>query len=76
MAHHDLNVADESTADSQINPATEPAPRQQYVVDVKGGIFKNGKTYRRGSKVELDAATAERAIAAGDIKPLSKDQKS
>lgn len=71
MADHKLDISDETQAASQVNPAAAEAPRLKYEVAVQGGIFKNGKAYRRGSKVELDAVTAERAIAAGDIKPLS-----
>lgn len=69
MADHKLNVGDESKADATTGQPQAPAvERKQYEVVSESGLFKNGKTYKTGQKVELDANTAARFIEAGEVK--------
>lgn len=55
------------------NPQLDVAPaeavtKKEYTVVSDDGLFKNGKNYKKDSKVELDAKTAAAFIANGDIK--------
>lgn len=69
MADHKVNVGDETQAAADVAGNQAPTVElKSYEVTVEGGIFKNGKTYRKGSKVELNPATAARFIEAGEVK--------
>lgn len=69
MADHKLNVGDDTKADAKLAQPSAPAVElKKYEVTVEGGIFKNGKTHRKGSKVELSPDTAARFIEAGEVK--------
>ncbi len=69
MADHKLNVGDETQADANIaGPQAPTVERKQYEVTAEGGLFKNGKQYKTGQKVELDSNTATRFIEAGEVK--------
>lgn len=72
MADLKVNVGDETAI--QDAPGGVPVPgiedRKSYQVVAEGGLFKNGKTYKKGERVELADETAQAAIAAGDIKEI------
>lgn len=72
MVAHSIGVGDKSSiadAPGGLPQPTEPE-RRQYEVAAESGIFKNGKTYKKGEKVELAIETAQTHIAAGDIKEI------
>ena len=69
MADHKVNVTDKSLPADQVGGAELPAvEKRAYVVTAENGLFKNGTTYENGQSVELDEATAERLIEAGEVK--------
>lgn len=72
MVAHSIDVGDQTK--SVDNPGGAPAStveqRKEYEVVADSGIFKNGKTYKKGEKVELAIETAQAQIDAGDIKEI------
>ena len=69
MADHKVSVGDETAAAADLQAPQAPAPElKKYEVVAEDGIFKNGKTYKKGQKVELNPNTAASFIEAGDVK--------
>lgn len=44
--------------------------KKEYEVVSKAGLFKNGKQYNTGDKVELNEQAAKNFLASGDIKEV------
>lgn len=55
------------TVQAVLTENTGEIAKHQYVVVVDCGIFKRGKLYEKGAKIELDTDTANRFIELGEI---------
>lgn len=64
MAIDTINTED--NAETNILESSQPA-RQKYTVTSEAGLFKNGKHYKEGDTVELDAKTAQNFIDLGEV---------
>lgn len=70
MANLTVSVGDETGTVDATGRHGAPVERQAHRVIAEAGIFKNGRTYKKGQEVELDQVTAERAIKAGDVEEI------
>lgn len=65
-----VDIEDKSIAQDDINFVLEDVgkepPRKSY--EVVTSLFKNGRAYKNGSKIELDEKTAKNFKRTGDIK--------
>lgn len=68
MTDHKVKLGDAVNGNEKLGGVAPTTPRKQYVVTTESGLFKGGKTYEKGAKVELDQATAERFKELGEIK--------
>lgn len=67
MAHISVHVLDGSDAvDDPAALVTTDYP--EFEVVAEGGLFKNGRLFKRGERLKLAPETAARFIALGEIK--------
>ena len=72
MADLRVDVNDNTNTVSALGRAeAAEEKRTTYKVVAKDGIFKNGKTLKRGEVVELTETTAQSAIEAGDLEEIA-----
>lgn len=70
MTDHKVNVEDKTEQADAVGTNGLAPERKVYRVTAEGGMFKRGKQYKTGEKVELDEKTATRALEAGDVEEV------
>ncbi len=66
-------MEDQSKITDNIEATTgqgQPSTKKAYEITSEAGLFKNGKQYAKGDKVELDEKTANNFISNNDIKEI------
>jgi hypothetical protein len=65
MSNESTPSSDELTAEAA--EALQP-PREKY--EVVNPLFKRGRLWKKGTRIDLDADTASRFLETGDIKEI------
>jgi len=69
MGKIELDIHDGSVTEDSANQRTAEVDLQKYEVIAENGIFKRGKLWKKGAKIELDKLTGQRFV---DNKELKK----
>lgn len=69
MTDHDLTIHEGADA---VDAPGEPqlVEMAKFEVVSEDGLFKNGKKYKKGQKIELEVKTGQNFVDAGDVKEL------
>jgi hypothetical protein len=68
---HHLVIHEGAQAEESVQNIVE-VDLATYEVTAPQGLFKRGKAWKKGSKIQLDIQTAERFIANGEIKEIKQ----
>ncbi len=62
--NEDVKMADQNSL-TDVN--VKPTPTKEYIVTAEAGLFKGGKQYNKGDKINLVEKAAASFLAAGEI---------
>lgn len=71
--HYLLDVLEDS-AEAEEGFAIAHVQLATYTVAAPSGVFKQGRLWEQGERIEVPVETGERLVAAGDLTPLEENR--
>ena len=68
MAKHEIEVHEGAAVADQASGDVATVDLVSYVVTAEAGLFKHGRLYKKGSRIDLPRSTGETFAAAGEVK--------